>query len=262
MTVECIAKKTNRPLMRLSAADLGTEEVQMEKRLMKWLDRATTWGAIVLIDEAEVYLEQRQAGTISRNALVTAFLRTMEYFLGLLFLTSNGIGLFDEAVMSRIHLAIRYDRPTDAQRKAIWRSLFDKLEEDQPDGFAGQRTASNSYVAGCSDEDVKPRLAIPQSTRDVALSRDSYPENFQLNGRDIRNILLSTISVARFEALNASRYGKSPAVIKVKVEQLQKVLKNKEDFNEDYKRATGFYPDQMAAERFLRSGGAGAREES
>jgi len=57
--------------MRLSAADLGTEEVQMEKRLMKWLDRATIWGAIVLIDEAEVYLEQRQSGHISRNALVT-----------------------------------------------------------------------------------------------------------------------------------------------------------------------------------------------
>ncbi|KAK7431782.1 hypothetical protein QQZ08_001722 [Neonectria magnoliae] len=191
--------------------DLGTEEVQMEKRLMKWLDRATTWGVIVLIDEAEVYLDQRQTGTISRNALVTAFLRTMEYFPGLFFLTSNGIGLLDEAVMWRIHLTIR----------------------------------------------------------DVALSRDSYPENFQLNGRDIRNmsnidetILLSTISVARFKALNASRYGEAPAVIKVKVEQLQKVLENRENFNEDYKRATACYSDQMAAERFLRSGGAGGREES
>lgn len=71
MTVELIAKKTRRPLVRLSAADLGTEEIQMEKRLMKWLDRATIWGSIVLIDEAEVYLEQRQSRDISRNALVT-----------------------------------------------------------------------------------------------------------------------------------------------------------------------------------------------
>ena len=71
MTVECIAKSTRRPLIRLSAADLGTEEVLMENRLMRWLDRATIWGAIVLIAEAEVYLVQRQSGHISRNALVT-----------------------------------------------------------------------------------------------------------------------------------------------------------------------------------------------
>ncbi|KAI1373134.1 hypothetical protein F4677DRAFT_430349, partial [Hypoxylon crocopeplum] len=57
----------------------------MEQRLMKWFSRATLWGAIVLIDEAEVYLEQRQSGHISRNALVTAFLRTMECFQGFYF---------------------------------------------------------------------------------------------------------------------------------------------------------------------------------
>ena len=71
MTVECIAQWAKRPLISLSAADLGTEEVKMENRLVKWLDRAAMWGAIVLIDEAEVYLEQRQSGDLTRNALVT-----------------------------------------------------------------------------------------------------------------------------------------------------------------------------------------------
>ncbi|KAI1504847.1 hypothetical protein F5X99DRAFT_370075 [Biscogniauxia marginata] len=255
MTVECIAKETRRPLVRLSAADLGTEEVKMEKHLMKWLDRATIWGAIVLIDEAEVYLEQRQSGHISRNALVTAFLRTMEYFPGLLFLTSNSIGLFDEAVMSRIHLAIRYDRPTDEQRRDIWRSLFDKLEEDQrlatlarERGHAALNTAGRS-----AEEETKPDIIIPQTTRDVVLSKNQYAVNFQLNGRDIRNILLSAINLARYESSSSSRSGKRPAVIKVTAEQLERVLKNKEEFNNDYKLATGFYPDQMAAERFLRA---------
>ncbi len=71
MTAECIAKYTKRPLISLSAAELGTAEVEMEKRLVKWLDRATMWGAIVLIDEAEVYVEQRQSKDLKRNALVT-----------------------------------------------------------------------------------------------------------------------------------------------------------------------------------------------
>ncbi|OTA96207.1 hypothetical protein M434DRAFT_141672 [Hypoxylon sp. CO27-5] len=251
MTVECIAKKTRRPLVRLSAADLGTEEGQMEKRLMRWLDRATIWGAIVLIDEAEVYLEQRQSGQISRNALVTAFLRTMEYFPGLLFLTSNGIGLFDEAVMSRIHLAVRYDRPTDEQRKQIWRSLFDKLEEDRR--LARQRVHTASVITGRQGEEVKPEIIIPETTRDIALSKNEYAVNFQLNGRDIRNILLSAISLARYESIGNSGSGKRPAVIKVTAEQLERVLKNKEDFNNDYKHTTGFYPDQMAAEKFMRA---------
>ncbi|KAI1408648.1 hypothetical protein F5Y13DRAFT_182548 [Hypoxylon sp. FL1857] len=251
MTVECIAKKTRRPLVRLSAADLGTEEGQMEKRLMRWLDRATIWGAIVLIDEAEVYLEQRQSGQISRNALVTAFLRTMEYFPGLLFLTSNGIGLFDEAVMSRIHLAVRYDRPTDEQRKQIWRSLFDKLEEDRR--LAKERLHAASATIGRPGLEAKPEIIIPETTRDVALSKNEYAVNFQLNGRDIRNILLSAISLARYESMGSSGSGKRPAVIKVTAEQLERVLKNKEEFNDDYKHTTGSYPDQMAAERFIRA---------
>jgi hypothetical protein len=71
MTVECIAKWTKRPLISLSAADLGTHEIKMESTLVKWLGRATMWGAIVLVDEAEVYLEQRQSGDLTRNALVT-----------------------------------------------------------------------------------------------------------------------------------------------------------------------------------------------
>jgi hypothetical protein len=56
--------------MSLSAADLGTEEVRMEQRLVKWLDRVAMWGTIALVDEAEVYLEQRQSGDLTRNALV------------------------------------------------------------------------------------------------------------------------------------------------------------------------------------------------
>src|SRR3712207_7663552 len=73
MTAELIAKKTRRPLVRLSAADLGTEEVQMEKRLMKWLDRATIWGSIVLIDEAE-RSEEHTSELQSRQYLVCRLL--------------------------------------------------------------------------------------------------------------------------------------------------------------------------------------------
>ncbi|KAH7157947.1 hypothetical protein B0J13DRAFT_543154 [Dactylonectria estremocensis] len=251
MTVELIAKKTRRPLLHLSVAELGTEEVQMEKRLMRWLDRATIWGSIVLIDEAEVYMEQRQSGHISRNALVTAFLRTMEYFPGLLFLASNSIGLFDEAIMSRIHLAVRYERPTDADRTDIWRRLFDKLEQDQRrDAEARERAPEKSKVSVVG---AKPTIIILSSARDVVLSKNQYATNFQLNGRDIRNLLLSAISLARYESHNEAADREPVTEIEVTAKHLETVLQNKEEFNNDYKEATGSYPDQMAAERFFRA---------
>ncbi|UPK96024.1 hypothetical protein LCI18_006959 [Fusarium solani-melongenae] len=243
MTVELIAKKTRRPLLSLSVADLGTEEVQMEKRLMKWLSRAAIWGAIVLIDEAEVYMEQREPGQTGRNALVTAFLRSMEYFPGLLFLTSNGIGLFDEAVMSRIHLAVQYERPTDAERTEIWRKLFDKLEQDQ-------ESSSESSQSGGSA--IKPTIVVRSTARDVVLSKEQYPTNLKLNGRDIRNLLLSAISLARHRSLKEAVDGKPPTNIEVMAKDLEAVLKNKEHFNDHYKEATGSYPDEMAAQKYFR----------
>ncbi|KAJ3467742.1 hypothetical protein MRS44_005306 [Fusarium solani] len=244
MTVELIAKKTRRPLLSLSVADLGTEEVKMEKRLMKWLSRAAIWGAIVLIDEAEVYMEQREPGQTGRNALVTAFLRSMEYFPGLLFLTSNGIGLFDEAVMSRIHLAVQYERPTDAERTEIWRKLFDKLEQDQESGFG-----STSQKDGST---IKPTIIVRSTARDVVLSKEQYATNLKLNGRDIRNLLLSAISLARHRGLKEVVDGNPLTRIEVTAKDLETVLKNKEQFNDHYKEATGCYPDEMAAQKYFR----------
>jgi hypothetical protein len=71
MGTECVAKHTRRPLLSLTVADLGTEENTMEAKLAKWLDRATSWNGIILIDEADIYLERREKEDLSRNSLVT-----------------------------------------------------------------------------------------------------------------------------------------------------------------------------------------------
>lgn len=43
---------------------------------------ATAWKAVVLIDEADVFLEQRSLHDLERNAMVAAFLRHLEYYPG------------------------------------------------------------------------------------------------------------------------------------------------------------------------------------
>lgn len=43
----------------------------MEKRLLKWFQLAEKWGAVMLIDEADVFLERRSTNDLKRNSLVS-----------------------------------------------------------------------------------------------------------------------------------------------------------------------------------------------
>lgn len=70
-TAECIAEATGRPLLSLTCGDFGTDENTVEQRLSKWFRLAELWGAIMLLDEADVFLERRQLTDLKRNSLVS-----------------------------------------------------------------------------------------------------------------------------------------------------------------------------------------------
>jgi hypothetical protein len=72
--LECVAEYTRRPLLSLTVADIGTEEENMETRLSDWFTLATRWEAILLIDEADVFLERRSLADLARNSLVSGML--------------------------------------------------------------------------------------------------------------------------------------------------------------------------------------------
>jgi hypothetical protein len=79
---------------------------------------------VLLLDEADVYLEQRVRQDLVRNGLVAVFLRTLEYCKGIFFLTSNRLNEFDQAVCSRIHLFMKYDNLEEWAREAIWKTFL------------------------------------------------------------------------------------------------------------------------------------------
>lgn len=121
LTAEVVAEHTKRALLKVSTSELGSYEWDVGPKVRKLLRLATTWKAIVLIDEADVFLEQREIHS-HRNATVAAFLHELEYFHGIMFLTSNRVSTFDPAIKSRIHLALQYLPPTREIRKAIWKN--------------------------------------------------------------------------------------------------------------------------------------------
>ena len=43
----------------------------MEANLSDWFDLAEIWGAVMLIDEADIYLETRTTSDLQRNSLVS-----------------------------------------------------------------------------------------------------------------------------------------------------------------------------------------------
>jgi hypothetical protein len=58
------------------------------------------------------------------------FLRVLEYYEGIMFLTTNRIGSFDEAFKSRIHLAIKYPALSHDSRRDLWRAFIFRVSPE------------------------------------------------------------------------------------------------------------------------------------
>lgn len=122
LTAEVYSEIIRRPLYRVHSGQLGLNVAEMEKTLKATLTRAQRWGAVMLIDEADVYIKTRQ-DNLTANAVVGVFLRVLEYFNGLLFLTTNRVDDIDEAVISRCIALIKYHPPGFDDRLRIWKVM-------------------------------------------------------------------------------------------------------------------------------------------
>ena len=119
LTAEVYSEIIKRPLYRVHSGQLGLNVAAMEAALKDALTRAQRWGAVMLIDEADVYIKRRE-DDMTMNAVVGVFLRVLEYFNGLLFLTTNRIDDIDEAIVSRCIALIKFVPPDGPSRRRIW----------------------------------------------------------------------------------------------------------------------------------------------
>jgi len=165
LTAEAIAEMLHRPLYSVSMGELGTTPDALEAHLQDVLDLCVPWGALVLIDEAEMLLEARTKSDIVRNAMVCVMLRLLEYYQGVLFLTSNRVDALDPAFQSRVQCALRYEPLNTTSRRQIWCNLL------------AARGIEPGTAGSCVDVD---RLAT-----------------HELNGRQIKNALQLALALAR-----------------------------------------------------------------
>ncbi|KAI0453699.1 hypothetical protein F5B21DRAFT_478216 [Xylaria acuta] len=182
-TAECIAESTNRPLIAITSGDLGVDTYRVEESLRYFLDLGQRYGALLLLDEADVYLERRRSKDITRNGLVSTFLRALEYYRGVLFLTTNRVQAFDSAFLSRIHVALHYKNLRDEDRERIWANTFERLDRES-NGTIRISTAARNLLLSSTD----------------ANNAGSRIRSLKWNGREIRNAMQMMLAMAESEA--------------------------------------------------------------
>ncbi|KAF4986749.1 hypothetical protein FDECE_15783 [Fusarium decemcellulare] len=193
-TAESVAELAEKPLFRVTCGDIGTKPEEVEKYLESVLHLGKIWGCVVLLDEADVFLEQRTLQDLERNALVSVFLRVLEYYEGILILTSNRVGTFDEAFKSRIQLSLHYEALDKSQRRMIWSNFLNRLKTLERENTKiepiEQRKRKFEETKGINFDDIERHLG-------------ELAEQ-EMNGRQIRNSITTARQLAKFKGDNMS----------------------------------------------------------
>lgn len=156
LTAEVYSEVIQRPLYRVHSGQLGLQADEVEENLNTILRRASRWGCALLIDEADVFVRRRD-NDIHHNAVVATFLRSLEYFDGLLFMTTNRSEDIDDAILSRCVAIINYELPDQSSATRIWRILSDQFEANLSDEMIHALTQRFKTASG---RDIKELLKL------------------------------------------------------------------------------------------------------
>ena len=185
----------------MSAGDLGLDPRHVESKLQGILDMCTRWNAILLLDEADVFLEERSLHELERNKLVSIFLRVLEYYEGIMFLTTNRVQTFDQAFQSRIHISLEYKELDQPSRKKVWNNF---LEQHNIAQAASRERPPKQLVSAAKSAD-KSKAKAEVTAEDMEIAKQEHlnrtlPHTMDekdvnklarllMNGRQIKNIL-------------------------------------------------------------------------
>ncbi|KAL7792087.1 hypothetical protein V8C37DRAFT_416451 [Trichoderma ceciliae] len=176
LTAEAVADRTHRPLFYLQAEDLGINAAALGANIKRVFEMATEWNAVILLDEADVFMAERNPNDIHRNELVSIFLRELEYFRGIIFLTTNLYHTIDAAFRSRVSLHLLFQSLSREARETVWRKFLQRLPE--------RKELEPSHDRETSIEDAAENPEVKTPLGDADLGQLSL---WQLNGREIKN---------------------------------------------------------------------------
>ncbi|OTB15342.1 hypothetical protein K445DRAFT_22832 [Daldinia sp. EC12] len=236
-TAEGIAEHFEKPLLQITCGDLGITPIDVQAELERNFSLASRWGCILLLDEADVFLAQRERKDLIRNALVAIFLRILEYYTGILFLTTNRVGDFDEAFASRIHMSLHYPALDESKTKRVFELNLGLIRER----FKRQGL-SFTVDDGAIIEFAKTHYVTHKQSR--------------WNGRQIRNACETALALSQYE------FRESNNTIFLQQKHFAMVQKAYLDFSTYLGEIYGISSNQRAKENYIRAGEDYGQKES
>jgi hypothetical protein len=181
LTAQVYCEHIGRPLYAVNAGQLGTSAEAVEENLEMILKRSERWGAVLLLDEADVYIRKR-GDDLEQSAIVAAFLRTVEYFGGIFFMTTNRGDEVDDAILSRCIARITYDFPDRGGLVQIWKILSRQFEIELGDELIEELADAWPRTSG---RDVKELLKLTSKyvkSRNKKFCMESFRAMAQFRG--------------------------------------------------------------------------------
>ncbi|PNP81403.1 hypothetical protein FNYG_05209 [Fusarium nygamai] len=236
-TAECVADDTKRPLFPITCGDIGETAADVEHNLQSHFQLAHKWGCVLLLDEADIFLAKRTRSDLRHNAVTSVFLRSLEYYAGILFLTTNRVGVIDPAFRSRIQMSLFYPQLSlDVTCK-----LYEKFI---------RRAKAEQMRQGYYAFKIKEKEILKFGKKHFrTLEKNSYET---WNGRQIRNAFQTAIALAEHQSMTQSPGDPQPTLGK---EQFEAVARGFMQFDEYLSKTLGATDADLAKREGWRNDG-------
>ncbi|KAK8015898.1 aaa family atpase protein [Apiospora marii] len=209
----CISERTRKPLYHMTPFATGVSAEAVQRNMDATLALAQRWDCMLVLEDADAMAHVGSTGSggsgtggssgsqvqheVPRRAMTMALLKLLDSFGGIVVLISSRVNVLDEALFSRVHLAIYFPDLDAAGRRKIW---HDATTADSSSGGSddksfgeggGQGATATVAAAGTSSAEVDPYLLTREAEQKLAA--------VELNGREIRNVVAQVLRIARFQ---------------------------------------------------------------
>ncbi|KAF4447063.1 AAA family ATPase [Fusarium austroafricanum] len=236
-TAECVADDTKRPLFPITCGDIGETAADVEHNLQSHFQLAHKWGCVLLLDEADIFLAKRTRSDLRHNAVTSVFLRSLEYYAGILFLTTNRVGVIDPAFRSRIQMSLFYPQLSLDVTCKLYEKFIRRAKAEQ--------LRQGSYLFRIKEKEI---LKFGKK-HFRGLEKEGYEA---WNGRQIRNAFQTAIALAEHQSMTLAPGDPPPILGK---EQFEVVARGSMQFDEYLNKTLGATDADMARREGWRNDG-------
>lgn len=247
-----MANALGKPLFSITSGDLGLTPSQADASLANIFRLANHWDCVLLFDEVDAFVSIRSELDANRSALLSGgcptvhtpivflimailmlnsvFLRALEYYYGLLIMTTNRIGDLDEAFRSRIQTILYFPTLSRSQTISIWQTNLDRLRKI--DKVRAEYTGQQEMMIHGSDI-----LYFAARIYDDQKLKGSI-----WSGRSITQALQTAEASARYEyerRVKTSRNISSDCCLELGVRHLEETVQLSKEYTEYMAQATG-----------------------